>query len=79
MIEMIKYTVFVKNVDSQNPLYERILKSEKEAVLQAQKWAEEHPNELVFVRFDRSTDGQTGYINPDGASITGKSWTTPGN
>jgi hypothetical protein len=47
--------------------------------LQAQKvaktWAAEHPSKQVYVSWHRESDGQTGYLNPDGEhAITGKAW-----
>lgn len=72
-----KYTVFVKNDSSHYPIRSVDLKSERAAIKKAKDWAKEHPNDLVFIEFYRPSDGQIGYINRDGAAITGKSWTSP--
>jgi len=46
--------------------------TEKEAVALAEKHADKGH---VFVRFYRQSDGQVGYLNPDGNhDITGKAW-----
>lgn len=55
--------------------------SKKEAIALAKQWAKEQvdPDNNVYIEFYRSSDGQQGFINPDGAGITGKSWTELGN
>ena len=49
--------------------------SEGEAISTAEKLASEHPEKFVFVEFFRTQDGQHGYLNRDGFSLSGYSWT----
>ena len=54
--------------------------SEKVAAINiAKKWAsEEQASESsngVYIEFYHPDDGQKGYVNPDGSSLSGKSWT----
>lgn len=51
--------------------------NEKEAIALAKQWAKEQAGTKnnVYIEFHRSSDGQQGFINPDGAYNPGKSWT----
>lgn len=51
------------------------VKTQKAAEELADTWATNNPDKQIFVSFYRASDGQRGYINRDGAAITGKSWT----
>jgi hypothetical protein len=48
------------------------VKSERQAVSLAKELAKNSKD--VYVRFYRPTDGQHGFLNPDGYGITGKNW-----
>ncbi len=49
--------------------------SEKTAIAKAKRLAQNPRNGQVFIQWYRSTDGQHGYLNPNGDhAITGKSW-----
>jgi hypothetical protein len=78
MIEM-KYTVTLKPVVGYE-VKSKSVTNEAEAVALAKQWAYENtdPDNGVFIEFYRESDGQHGYINPDGADINGKSWTVCG-
>lgn len=53
-------------------------KTDSEATKLMREYLSTNRRQLVdmnaFLAFDRSTDGQHGYLNQDGASPTGKSW-----
>jgi hypothetical protein len=45
------------------------------AIASAKKYAEQYPKKQVFISWFRKSDGQRGYLNPDGNhDITGKAW-----
>lgn len=70
------YTVVVtEEAGSPYPDYVIDASSISEAIEKAEEMAEKHPDKLVFVQFFRKSDGQSGYINRDGADIVGRSWT----
>lgn len=49
--------------------------SEAEAKKVAKSDAKKYPNHQVFIQWFRPSDGQHGYLNPDGNhSITGVAW-----
>jgi len=73
-----KYTVTVENKEQLQLVKDMICDNEADAIKQAEKWAEEHSDKLVFIRFERETDGATCFINTSsgGASaVVGRSWT----
>lgn len=72
---MAKYNVIVKEMGDLYPLQAREAKTEKEARSTAKKLAEQHPDKQVFIEFFRPSDGQNGYINRNGFSLIGESWT----
>ena len=42
---------------------------------EVKRWKKQNSNNLIFVEWYRSADGQHGYLNPDGSdAITGKAW-----
>ena len=56
---------------------EQPLPTESAAIRLAKQWGTEYAgsNIQVFIHWFRAPDGQHGYINPDGADLTGQSWT----
>lgn len=74
VVEKLIYDVYVTSLEQHEPLYSATFNKENKAVDQAELWAEEHKENDVFIRFHRSSDGQTGYVNRDGVGITGKTW-----
>lgn len=55
------------------------VESDAAAIRQLRRWIDEKGDGLssgadVFLAFHRSSDGQRGYLNPDGASPTGSPW-----
>lgn len=68
-----KYTVTMEGLTVNK---EEQHKHKGHAIAKAKKWAKAYPTSEVFILFYRSTDGQHGYINKDGAELTGKSWTS---
>jgi hypothetical protein len=80
MIKM-KYTVSIEPTVGYT-VKEKTVSSESEAIEIAKTWAAEVDGDSengVYISFSRNSDGQTGYINPDGAGISGKNWANPGN
>lgn len=74
---MIKYTVILTDeAGSPYPAKQESFNKKPKAIKLASQWAKEFPDKLVFIDFFRTQDGQQGYINKDGADITGKSWTS---
>lgn len=50
-------------------------KSESKAIEAARRTAKLNTDNLVFITWGRASDGQNGYLNPDGNyAITGKAW-----
>lgn len=73
----LSYTVVLfDEVGDLYPRKEETHKSKTIAVSIAEKLAKENPSKVVYINFYRSTDGQHGFINRDGAGMTGRSWTT---
>ena len=73
---MRKFSVVVtEEVGSPYPEKQISTTSEGEAIKTAEKLASEQPEKLVFIEFFRTQDGQHGYLNRGGFSISGQSWT----
>jgi hypothetical protein len=50
-------------------------KSERKAIATARRVAAINKDNFVFITWGRASDGQNGYLNPDGNyAITGKAW-----
>ena len=64
------------SIESENGEREiTVVEGERNAKTQAIEDAEANPDCCVFVSFFRASDGQVGYLNPDGNhSPTGQSW-----
>jgi uncharacterized membrane protein len=80
MINM-RYTVSIEPTVGYT-IKEQTVSTESEAIEIANTWAAEigtDSENAVYISFFRKSDGQTGYINPDGAGISGKNWANPGN
>jgi hypothetical protein len=72
---MMKYSVAMYLFGDSQPETWRDDLSKKEAEEMARTWAKENPNNQVFISWSRKSDGQKGYLNPDGNhAITGKAW-----
>lgn len=74
----INYTVYVKEKGGFEEIKAYNTKSIKTAIGKAKEFSEEYNDKNVYnvyIEFFRKSDGQVGYINPDGAGITGVSWT----
>jgi hypothetical protein len=69
-----KYTITVEPKGVGHTIKETQTNKEMEAIKIAKEWVEENKEHHVYVSFYRASDGQTGYINPDGAGISGKDW-----
>ena len=70
-----KYSVSIYSVGNSQAENWRDDLSKKEAEEMARTWAKENPNNQVFISWARKSDGQKGYLNPDGNhAITGKAW-----
>ncbi|NEU27705.1 hypothetical protein [Paenibacillus polymyxa] len=54
-------------------------KVRKEAKETAKKWVKEYPEERIYIEWFRGSDGQKGYVNPDGYSLTGTNWGAESN
>jgi hypothetical protein len=49
--------------------------TKKEAIALAQEFAQDKTNCGVYISWFRASDGQHGYLNPNGAhAITGQAW-----
>lgn len=72
---MTNYTVTMKEQGAWEDDYMHEFQNEKAATTHAENLAKENPDKLVFVSFFRKSDGTRGYINWDGADVTGKTWT----
>lgn len=56
------------------PTKHKEVETEQEAIELAEKWADENKEEYVYINYHRSSDGQQGYLNPDGYGIAGQDW-----
>jgi hypothetical protein len=76
-----KYTVSIEpNVGY--TIKEQTVSNETEAIEIAKNWVavlDADSENGVYISFFRKSDGQTGYINPDGVSVSGKNWANRGN
>lgn len=77
MMARYKYSVYVVDSETSQDIREVSLTSKNIAIQKAREWAGQYPDKQVFIQFYRDSDGQVGYINYDGADLTGKSWTDP--
>ena len=69
-----KYTVEVKSRSTSEPVADYPDCSQREAKQIAKREAADRNNQVFVSRF-RSSDGQHGYLNPDGNhAITGEAW-----
>ena len=69
------FTVIVTEVpNSPYPTIEKSVQSKKEATTLAKQCVEQYQDHYVYVSFYRAKDGQHGYLNRDGYSITGSNW-----
>lgn len=71
----INYTVYVKEKGGFEEIKVYNTTSIKTAIGKAKEFSEEYNDKNVYIEFFRKSDGQAGYINQDGAGITGVSWT----
>ena len=70
-----KYSVNMYSVGNSQSENWRDDLSKKEAEETAKTWAKENPDKQVFISWLRKSDGQKGYLNPDGNhAITGEAW-----
>ena len=70
------YTVVVSDEFlSPYPDKEEHTNIKNDAIGKAKQFAAEYPDKKVYISFFRKNDGQHGFINPDGADITSRSWT----
>lgn len=69
------YTVSVETTLGQT-LKDAQFTTEKQAVSTAKEWAATQSG--VYISYFRKADGQHGYINPDGAGVAGKDWSSLG-
>lgn len=71
---MTKFTVTMKEQGAWEEDYIHEFESEKAARTHADNLSKENPEKLVHISFLRKSDGQQGYINREGADVTGKAW-----
>lgn len=71
---MTRFTVMMKEKGAWEEEYIQDFQNEKAARTHAENLAKENPNKQVFVSFFRKSDGQHGYINREGADVTGSAW-----
>lgn len=61
--------------DAHGDEYVATANSERAAVKAARQMVKDYPGYQVHVSWYRESDGQSGYLNPDGNhAITGESW-----
>lgn len=69
-----KYTIVVDHEGREEyiPLQSR---NQRQAMTAMRNYVHRNPDTVAFLEFFRASDGQRGYINPDGnASPTGHKW-----
>ncbi|HDR6957143.1 MULTISPECIES: hypothetical protein [Bacillus cereus group] len=73
-----KEEVFTVTIEDQPgtpyPTKHKEVDSEQEAIELAEKWADEHKSEFIYINYYRASDGQQGYLNPDGYNVNGQDW-----
>ena len=77
---MITYSIALQFEDRDSEEIPLRAKTDTAAIAQLRKWlatAKIEDGCHVYLVFNRDTDGQVGYINPMGASPTGKPWNLP--
>lgn len=68
-----KYSVNMYSIGNSQSENWRDNLSKKEAEEIARTWVKENPNKQIFISWFRNSDGQKGYLNPDGNyAIIGK-------
>lgn len=69
------FTVVVKDIPgTPYPRVSQSAKNEIEAIKLAETLVEKYNDQLVFVEYFRPSDGQYLYLNRDGYSLSGESW-----
>jgi hypothetical protein len=70
-----QYTVSA--TEAYQSIREQSLPTESAAIRLAKQWGTEYAgtNIQVLIHWFRPSDGQHGYLNPNGADFTGQSWT----
>lgn len=71
------YTIAVSKYESSNIVLSQSERGSKKATRAAKELAKEYPRPdyKVWVSWYRGSDGQHGYLNPDGNhAITGEAW-----
>jgi hypothetical protein len=54
--------------------YQPLGLDETDAIAEVEKLVKKYPDDQIYLCFFRESDGQRGYINRDGADITGEPW-----
>ena len=71
---MITYSILIVSESGQSSEQPLTVKTDTAARVKAVAYAKAHPDEQVFCFFSRDSDGQRGYINRDGADVTGRAY-----
>jgi hypothetical protein len=75
-MSVMNYTIFIKDREG-DLISEYTVKGQKAAMqaAEAERANPENKDNLIFVSWFRSSDGQRGYLNPNGDhKIIGKAW-----
>lgn len=72
---MTSYEMRITGVDGETYSQPLLATNDAEAIREMTERVKNYErNVRVFVMFFRENDGTRGYLNPDGASTTGKAW-----
>lgn len=67
------YTIEIATINGED--YPETGLTKSAAITAARKYAEKYPQKRIFISWFRGSDGQHGYLNPDGNhDITGEAW-----
>jgi hypothetical protein len=72
-----RYSIELEHESGTNESLPLIAKNDQQAEAELKNWLKANtiPEDChVYLAFYRACDGQHGYLNPDGASPTGKPW-----
>jgi hypothetical protein len=70
----ITYSILIVSESGEKAQQPLPVKTDTAARAKTAAYAKAHPEEMVFCVFNRTSDGQVGYINRDGADVTGHAY-----
>ena len=68
------WTIFVEDQETMEATRMKTVENQSDAELIAKEWAGESEDGLVYIEYNRKSDGQKMYLNEDGYELSGEAW-----